>query len=165
MPTATIVATRNAINYVENEIIRGLMVIISDVGLSLNSLLDNKESLVTGILFHLERRTLRRVQVEFYDKNGNSLNNGFGKWKFIANYGSYGRGIVELPVGKVLEEIRRNRWVLLSASSYKITLWVDSGAELPPGWSWGKDDKKGSTQSTFVGSFGWDPISMSIYRE
>src|SRR6266700_951486 len=100
MSTRSSVRTKNAIYYVENEMIRGLMSVISQVGLSLSPLLDLKETLVTGIVFHLERRTLNAIRLEFHDSRGNTIANGFGLWLFEVNYSSSGNGIIEFPVNK-----------------------------------------------------------------
>jgi len=165
MPTQTLTGTQTAVNYVENETIRGLILVVSDVGLSLQPLYDIKETLVTAILFHLERKTLRRVQLEFRDRNGNALDNGFGVWKFNVSYDAYDQGIIEFPVKKVLDELHRNKLALAPASSYIITLWVESGSALPPGWSWSENKGNRKAHSTYVASYGWDPLGISIYRE
>jgi len=165
MPSRTTTATKNAINYLENETIRGLIIIITEVGLRLDVLHNMKDSLVDGMLFLLQRRTLKSVQLEFFDMSGRAITNGFGLWKFNVGYDTYGSGFVELPVRKIVDEIRRNKRALAYAKSYSILILVEPGAELPPSWSWNENSRRYSTGGTFVASFGWDPLNASIHRE
>jgi hypothetical protein len=183
MPSRTSTRTKNAVYYVENETIRGLIVIISEIGLNLNPLLKDKENLTKSILLSLEQSTLKVLQLNFYDNNSNTINNGYGIWNFFVSYNASEGGIVELPVNKVVQEIRHNKWAFTAASSYKITLWIKSGttsvanavgttsrsaysaAELPLNWGEGKRDGNSSSKNIYVGSFGYNPIDVTIYRQ
>src|SRR5947209_7431487 len=118
MSTRTHTGTKNAIYYVENETIRGLIVIISAVGLSLSPLLSSKENLVKSMLYYLEENTLKVLQLAFQDRNRSSITNGYGIWNFHVRYNAFGIGAVELPVNRVVDEIHNNKWAFVNASSY-----------------------------------------------
>lgn len=157
--------TKNAIFYLENEAVRGLMMIISAVGLSLKSLHETKESLVQGILFHLERGTLRAIRLQFLDVHGKVIENGFGVWRFDVSYEADGIGVIEFPVRKVVDEIQRNKLSLASAHSYEVILSIDAEAELPQGWCKRTNTRKNSPNSTFLDTYGWDSLRSSVHRE
>lgn len=165
MPSRSSTGTKNAIYYVENETMRGLMSIISQVGLSLGKLLSMKDTFVTAIVFHLERNTLSSVRLEFLDTRGNVIANGFGLWEFKVSYGSSGNSIIEFPVQKVLSELRSNPYALQAAVDYAVTLMIPPGSELPPGWNWTSEKYHSSSQSKHIASFGYDPLNVSVHRE
>jgi hypothetical protein len=165
MSTRSSTSTKNAVYYVENETMRGLISIISQTGLSLEKLLGMKDMLVSALVFFLERRTLNVLQLEFLDRYGNILTNGFGVWKFRVEYGSSGSGVIAFPVNKVLAELRNNPLALREAVQYNFTFMIPPKAELPDGWSWGNGNQYRAQASTYVASFGYDPLNVSISRE
>lgn len=117
------------------------------------------------MVFFLTRHTLCAVRLEFLNRSGNVIANGFGLWSFQVSYGSSGKGVIELPVGRVVAELRRNASALASAVDYTITLTVTPGAELPAGWSWSNRKLYSSDRRTQVTSFGCDPLHVSVHRE
>lgn len=165
MSTRSSTSTKNAVYYVENETMRGLISIISQTGLSLEKLLEMKDSLVSALVFFLERRTLKALQLEFLDRYGNILTNGFGMWKFRVEYGFSGYGAIEFPVNKVLNELRNNPLALREAVQYDFTFIIPPGVDLPDGWSWVNGNQYRSQASAHVASFGCDPLNVSISRE
>jgi len=144
---------------------RGLLSIIAQAGLDLGHVLAMKDQLIDAMVFFLTRHTLCALRLEFLNRSGNVIANGFGLWSFTVSYGSSGRGVVELPVGRVVAELRTNAAALSSAVDYTITLMVTQGAELPAGWSWSNRRLYSSDQRTHVASFGYDPLHVSVHRE
>jgi hypothetical protein len=144
---------------------RGLLSIISQTGLGLEKLLGMKDLLIDGMMFFLTRHTLCSIRLEFLNRSGNVIANGFGLWSFTVSYGSSGKGVIELPVSKVVAELQRNASALAAAVNYTVTLTVKEGAELPPGWNWSKRGLYSSGQRTHITSFGYDPLHISVHRE
>lgn len=152
-----------SVYFFENETIRSLMIVIQEVGLPLDWLLDRKEPLLKGMRIHLEKKELQSLKLVFYDRVGNTIANGFGSWLFKVRYDTAGFGIVEVPVEKIYQEIKQNRWALATAASYEIQLTTTPGTPLLPGWSHGKDGTKGSKE-IYLGSYGTDQINGTIHR-
>jgi hypothetical protein len=167
--------TKQAVYYVGNETIRSLIIIVSELKLNLKPLLDAKEPLVQLLLSHLQQGDLLVLQLVLLDSHSNAIRNGYGAWNFYVKYDAAGIGVIQLPVQAILADIRTNRLFLNHASNYKIYFWLRNGAlrsediravgsvvtvcELPPHWPNGKGGVH------MVGSFGWDPLRVSIGRE
>jgi len=60
--------TEAAVNYVGNEVMRGLIEIISRSGLSLSYLLSDKEAYVEAISFWLKEQTLKGIELKIIDE-------------------------------------------------------------------------------------------------
>ena len=169
------VGTKNAIYFIENETIRGLLIILSELGLSLTKLFEYKVMITQDMEFYLKWGKLQAVQLKLMINN-RPMENGFGVWNFYVKYNAEGKGAVDFPVSKVVEEMRKNRHAFTSNLSYKIVLWLKHGAlviphiasptyavcELPEDWSSGTSKESGPA---YVGSYGFEALKVSIYRQ
>ncbi len=173
----TAVRTRQGVYYVENETVRALIVIVSEIGLALDRIHRCREALTNDLVHGLEAHALRVVQLALEDGSGSTLTNGHGLWNFYVYYGASGNGCVALPVESILTAIRESRWAFAAARSYHISLWMTAGTyvraydsrmpgywvrQLPPGW---ETSAPSGASATRIGQFGWDPLSVSITRQ
>ena len=181
MAVRTGTETKTAAYFATDETLRGLFVIVTEVGLGLSPLHKIKEKLVRNLHYHLEGRTLYVLRLGFLNVEGKTLSGGFGLWDFYVRYETAGKGRLDFPVMRVLEQIRGGRWALASVASYKVTLWVAFGAprvpgmdlntprsiatiaELPQNWENSGDDS--GSPRTHVGSFGLDSLNVDVYRQ
>jgi len=121
MATWTHTETNTAIYYVGNQTLRGLFVIVTEVGLGVTPLLRIKEDLEQSLHFHLDHRSLRVLRLSFLDTAQNPLAGGFSIWDFFVKYGASGSDHLEFPVASVLDQIRSNRWAFANVASYRVT--------------------------------------------
>jgi hypothetical protein len=169
------VGTKHAIYFVENETMRGLLIILSELRLSLTKLFEYKAMITEDIEFYLRWGKLQVVQLKLM-ANNKPMENGFGIWNFYVRYDAHGKGAVDFPVSKVVEEMRKNRHAFSSNLSYKVVLWVNQGAlgppltttptyavcKLPEDWGSGASKESGPA---YVGSYGFEALKVSIYRQ
>jgi len=147
--------TEAAVNYVGNEVMRGLIEIISSSGLSLGYLLSNKESYVKAISFWLKEQTLNGIELKMIDEYDDVID----RWIFEVRYASNGLGIIEFPVEDIIWELKDYSKYDIS---YRIVLIVDKSASDLSGWDTSDRDEPASSRS--ISSFGYSPIGVDIKR-
>jgi hypothetical protein len=125
--------------------------------------------------FYLKWEKLQVVQLKFM-VNNKPMENGFGIWNFYVQYNTEGKGAVDFPVSKVVEEMRKNRHAFNGNISYKVVLWVKHGALVltpitTPTYAlcelsedWGSEASKESGLA-HVGLYGFEALRVSICRE
>lgn len=147
--------TEAAVNYVGNEVMRGLIEIISRSGLSLSYLLSDKEAYVEAISFWLKEQTLKGIELKIIDEYDCIID----RWIFEVKYDSNSLGIIEFPVEDVIYELRGYSKYGIS---YRIVLIVDKNASDLPGWV--TSDRDEPPSSRYISSFGYSPIEVVIKR-
>lgn len=148
--------TEAAVYYVGNEVMRGLIEIISRSGLSVDDyLLPNKEDYVKAISFWLKEQTLNGIELKIIDGYDDVIE----RWIFEVRYESDGSGIIEFPVENVIRELKDYS---MYGISYKIILIVNKSASDLPSWVTSDIDKP--TSSRYISSFGYSPIGVDIKR-
>jgi hypothetical protein len=148
--------TEAAVYYVGNEVMRGLIEIISRSGLSVDDyLLPNKEDYVKAISFWLKEQTLNGIELKITDGYDDVID----RWIFEVRYESDGSGIIEFPVEGVIWELKDYSKYDIS---YRITLIIDRSASDLPGWI--RSDRDEPPSSKYVSSFGYSPIEVDIKR-